>query len=106
MEIILAIILAIVITTGAANAVPDRPTEYLGDARMALQIAAERAGKTFVDETDGEGQTLIRFDQRSRDLQGLEPLLQEIARQLPEGWRIVIRDAEIVLEGPGSRGGV
>lgn len=105
MEIILAIILAIVITTGAANAVPDRPTEYLGDARMALQIAAERAGKTFTDETAGAGQTLIRFDQRAKDLQGLEPLLQEIARQLPDGWRIVIRHAEIVLQGP-SRGGV
>ena len=105
MEIILAIILAFAIATGAANAVPDRPTEFLGDARMALQIAAERAGKTFVDETAGEGQTLIRFDERSRDLQGLEPLLREIARQLPEGWRIVIRDAEIVLQGP-SRGGV
>ena len=105
MEILIAIILAIVITTGAANAVPNTPTEYLGDARMALQIAAERSGKNFVDETAGEGQTLIRFDERARDLQGLEPLLREIARQLPEGWRIVIRDAEIVLQGP-SRGGV
>lgn len=105
MEIILAIILAIVITTGAANAVPNTPTEYLGDARMALQIASERSGKTFTDETAGEGQTLIRFDQRAKDLQGLEPLLQEIARQLPDGWRVIIRDREIVLQGP-SRGGV
>lgn len=105
MEILIAIILAFVIATGAANAVPDRPTEYLGDARLALQIAAERAGKTFVDETAGQGQTLVRFDQRARDLQGLEPLLHEIVRQLPEGWRIVIRDREIVLQGP-RKGGV
>jgi hypothetical protein len=105
MEILIAIILAFALATGAASAVPNQSTEYLGDARLALQIAAERAGKSFVDETAGEGQTLVRFDQRARDLQGLEPLLREIARQLPDDWRIIIRNTEIVLQGPNSGGG-
>jgi len=104
MEILLAILLAFAIATSAANAVPDYPTEYLGDVRAALQIAAERAGKSFVDETNGQGQTLVRFDSQARDLQGLDPLLREIARQLPDGWRVFIRDTEIVLHGPGKGG--
>lgn len=106
-ELFIAIILAIVLSHGAAaGSQPAQPTEFVGDSRLALQVVADRAGKRFIDESAGAGQTLIRFDSSARDLQQMEPLLREIARQLPAGWRIVIRDAQIVLQNQNRQGGV
>jgi len=105
-ELLIAIILALALTHGAAaGSQPAQPTEFVGDARLALQVVADRAGKRFIDESAGSGQTLVRFDSSARDLQKMEPLLREIARQLPTGWRIVIRDAQIVLQNQNRQGG-
>lgn len=103
MEPIVAILLVFALALGAANSQPNRSTEFVGDARLALQVVAERSGKTFRDETGGQGQALVRFDAQARRLQGVDPIVREIARQLPhKGWLIVIRERELVLQHQGQ----
>ena len=96
------IALAVAHSANMSSSSPDVSTEFVGDARLAVEAAAKDAGKRFVDESNTAQRVLLRFDAGSPSIQSLDNRLQFIARQLPSGWVVVVRNNEVILRG-GSR---
>lgn len=96
----IAFLIALAVAHNASmSSAPDVSTEFVGDARLAVQAAAKDAGKRFVDESNTAHHVLLRFDASKASTQSLDNRLQIIARQLPGDWTIVVRNNEVVLRG-------
>lgn len=103
MQVVFAIVVAVLLFSGSKwGPVPDESGEYFGDARVLLDAAAQVSGKKFIDKSMKLGPLYVRVDGNRRDLAKMDAALAEIARQLPDGWRVVVRDTEIVLLPPGG----
>lgn len=95
------IVLAVAHNASMSSA-PEASTEFVGDARLAVEAAAKDAGKRFVDESNTAHRVLLRFDANKASTQSLDNRLQIIARQLPGGWTVVVRDNEVILRSGGG----